>query len=134
MLHECMLVGWCDVLGVQFAPRVGRPIPAVRRAIAVELKLKKIAEVIAQASANRYAVHESWAAMPAALCDRMRPDTLAKFEKAGVGLLQVDDAVAVLVKPIVMSAESWRIQNVDDVYRKRWWSGSRRAVRRERKQ
>ncbi len=89
--------GIVDLIGLRYAPRVGVGIPPAEL-IAVELKMSKIAEVLRQATLNRYAHDLSWAAMPRDFCDRMRPATLEKFRAAGIGLLAVDgDQIEVLL-------------------------------------
>lgn len=80
----------CDVVGARFGERTGRAIPPVDSCIAVELKLSDVAEVIRQAKHNQEGAGKSYAAMPAAFADRMRPRTLDKFRNVGVGLLSVD--------------------------------------------
>ena len=98
-VHETHLRHRCDVIGVQFANRVGRSIPDVVLAVAVELKLTDVAGVIRQAGENLHYVHESYAAMPAERCDVMRPATLQKFADWGVGLLAVSpEEVQVLIR------------------------------------
>ena len=67
--------------------------------IAVELKLDDIAEVLRQATNNRYVVPWSYAAMPDATCERMRQATLQRFEEQGIGLLSVGERVRVFVPP-----------------------------------
>ncbi|NQT40249.1 MAG: hypothetical protein HQ581_22340 [Planctomycetes bacterium] len=89
--------GPCDVIGARFEPRTGRAIPHAT-VYAVELKLSKIAEVIRQATRNRHVADYSYAAMPAAFCERMLSKSLAGFATSGVGLLAVGDrSVAVIV-------------------------------------
>lgn len=67
--------------------------------VAVELKIRDIAEVLYQARTNRSA-HESWAAMPAEKVYRMRKASVHSFVNEGIGLLSVDgDTVRVCVEP-----------------------------------
>lgn len=88
--HECLLGGYCDLIGFRFAPRVGRRIPPLEYVVAVELKVRDIAGVIRQAKSNRHYANESYAAMPRERCIRMRQPTLERFLSAGIGLLRVD--------------------------------------------
>jgi hypothetical protein len=109
-----MLSGYCDVVGVRFAERIGRPIPPVLLAVAVELKLTNVAAVIRQARYNLHFAHESYCAMPNTRCAKMLPATLERFRAARVGLLSVSvDQVEVLIK----SGEGkWQ-----DRYRRKLW-------------
>ncbi len=125
-VYELLLGGYCDMVGLRFAERVGRPIPALLEVVAVELKLVRIAEVLDQAKNNRPHAHESYAAMPADRCARMLGATLAEFERAGVGLLSIGDVVDVMIKP-VGTPEGARTE----WYRKRWWARMRRDERRQ---
>lgn len=98
--HESTILGNADVVGVRFALRTGRLIPAVELAVAVELKVRDIATAIRQARHHTWYVHESYVAMPGDRCDKMRPRTLARFRVARVGLLAVDgERLKILVQP-----------------------------------
>ena len=87
--HECLIGGYCDVIGCLWDERVGRSIPQLLETIAVELKMRKISEVISQAKGNHYHINLSYCAMPAGFVARMRPQSKKKFRDAGVGLLSV---------------------------------------------
>lgn len=114
VLHEVLMLGNCDVVGVRFSERTGRLIPSVELAVAVELKVADVASVIWQAQEHVKCVHESYAAMPGLRCDAMRSVTLNRFRAAGVGLLAIDSGhVEVIVIP--------RTGNWDERLRKRLW-------------
>lgn len=99
-VFEVCLSGCCDIVGANFAERIGRRVPEIRQTCAVELKLHDIAGVLQQAKGNCWHVNYSWAAMPKARISKCRPQTLRQFEDAGVGLLAVDgDAVEVVIQP-----------------------------------
>ena len=124
VIYEFLFSGYCDMVGVLFADQVGRRIPPVIRAIAVELKLADVAGVIRQAKSNRHYVHASYAAMPRWRVLKMRPATIQKFVDAGVGLLSVGTDVDVIVVPGPPLSHG-----SSDRLRKRWWS---RIVRDDR--
>ncbi len=90
--RECMIGGWCDVIGSMWGTRHGRARPALLETIAIELKLRDIGCVIAQAKGNHHHTTRSYAAMPLDFCKRMRPSSFAKFTDAGVGLLGVHES------------------------------------------
>ena len=114
--HECMFSGYCDVIGFEFASRVGRSIPPLKRVIAVELKMSNVRAVIQQARNNKYVVSASYAAMPSFRCAKMRETTLKKFKAAGVGLLSVNgDEVTTLIEP------EWQDAAPALNSPKRWW-------------
>jgi hypothetical protein len=93
--------GICDVVGVRFAERTGRRIPAIDSLVAVELKLDDVAGVLDQCYNNRLAVHESYAAMPTERIERMRPETIRRFTLQSIGLLAVAPSgdVEVVIPP-----------------------------------
>lgn len=93
--------GYADIVGFRFGERFGRNLPPLEAVCVVELKLTKIAEVIAQADSNRVYIAASWCAMPSDFVEKMRPQTLDKFKDAGVGLLAVSSAkVEQVILPI----------------------------------
>jgi len=97
--HEVMMGGYCDLVGFRFGSRPGRRIPSLDLIVAVELKIRDIAGALYQARTNRSA-HESWVAMPAEKCYKMRQASVHSFIDEGIGLLSVDgDAVRVCVEP-----------------------------------
>lgn len=70
--------------------RAGGRRPLVRRIVAVELKLRKVSEVLRQAAENRAFADESFVALPAELAARLRRDgRLGEFRALGVGVLAV---------------------------------------------
>ena len=89
--YELMVSGYADMLGFEFAERIGRPIPNLMRVVVIELKLRDVRGVIRQAVTNKYHIEESWTAMPEDFCLRMDGPTLDLFIEAGVGLLSVPD-------------------------------------------
>ena len=97
--HEVMVCGYCDLIGCLWKKRDGRRIPTMLEIMTVELKIKDIKGVLAQAVANcRYAEY-SYAAMPIQKCESMRFTTKQRFEKRGVGLLSVSHCVEIIVAP-----------------------------------
>jgi hypothetical protein len=64
--------------------------PLYRRIVAVELKLSRISEALAQASSNQTFTTESYVALPSALAHRVAKSVRAdQFRKKGIGLLAV---------------------------------------------
>lgn len=78
-----------DIVAGIFGERVGRRIPPLLDCIAIELKLNDVLGVLRQASRNRGSVEQSFAAMPASRCARLKPKHIAAFVSDGVGLLSV---------------------------------------------
>jgi hypothetical protein len=96
--HESGIFANADVVGVRFAERTGRAIPALEKVIVVELKLRDIAAVRGQARVHTQYPVQSYAAMPGDRVRRMKPGTLNEFRYDRVGLLAVDgDQVTVVV-------------------------------------
>lgn len=120
--HEKTMYHAVDVIGVLFAPRTSRRIPAVEKIVAVELKLTDVAGVIRQAVANRICSNESYAAMPGPRVKKMQGRTRDKFRKAGVGLLSVDGGKVWCVidsgpRNTTIDAGDWRVRTLH----KRLW-------------
>lgn len=107
VLHECVAMGNCDVVGVRFAERHGRRIPPLENLITIELKMRDVAGVIRQAEKHVGVANGSFAAMPLERCQRMRDSTRERFWQAGVGLLAVDAWGA---RVIVLAAERCPLQ------------------------
>lgn len=99
--YELMITGYADVIGFEFAERIGRPIPQLQRAVVVELKLWDVKGVIRQARTNKYRIGESWAAMPKDFCDKMSRVWYDRFVLEGIGLLSVDEEeeVRIVIRP-----------------------------------
>jgi hypothetical protein len=99
--YERMICGgFCDVVGVKWEHRTSHRKPELHELVCVELKLKKIAEVLRQAKTNLYECHLSYCAMPTDFVDRMRPKSTHTFEELGIGLLSVDgDTVTEVITP-----------------------------------
>jgi len=98
--HEVSVSGgWCDLVGVLWADRVGRRIPPIMLIMAVELKITDVAGVLYQARGNLENCDFSYAAMPAERCEKMRPATLRMFTDAGIGLLSVNSGVRTVIPP-----------------------------------
>jgi len=114
-----------DIVAGRFAERVGRRIPALLDAVAVELKLSDVNGVLAQAVRNRGCVERSFAAIPASKCEKLRPKSIAAFAAEGVGLLSVRrDGL-----DVILAAQ--RSAGTDDrVYRNLW---RRSGLARKRK-
>jgi hypothetical protein len=120
--HEIQYFGYCDVTGIIYAPRTSRRIPKAERVIAVELKLRDISGVLAQAVSNKHFVDESYAAMPAAVCARMRDKSKGHFAAEGVGLLSVDgDTVSVAIPP-----EDNHVRKLGERLTRNLWAAVRR--------
>jgi len=115
--HECLVGGWCDVIGCMWSERIGRRRPELLEMICVELKMLKISDVIYQAHGNHYHCNLSYCAMPKRTVDRMRAKTIDKFISAKVGLLSVKDYD---VKTIVFS--QYRNEQPHTIFRDRLWS------------
>lgn len=115
--HECMIGGYCDVIGCMWSERVGREKPELLEMICVELKMRDITGVILQARGNHYHCNLSYCAMPADFCGRMKLDSVEKFHTAGVGLLAVEDDK---VELIIYS--DYHNDMPDEVFRKRLWN------------
>ena len=124
VIYEFLMCGYCDMVGVRFDERVGRAVPRAIDAMAVELKLRDVTGVIAQAEANRAVVRVSYAAMPAETVAKMPHRTLERFRQAGVGLLAVGADVESRIAPG---------QPLPDMtlryFSRRWWN---RIVRDKR--
>jgi len=88
--HECMVGGYCDLIGSKWGKRVGKRRPKLNEVMAVELKLRDIKGVIEQAKSNHRHVNKSFAAMPLDFCRRMRMSSRDKFDEAGIGLIGID--------------------------------------------
>jgi hypothetical protein len=124
--HECLLAGYCDVIGFRFHPRTGRPVPPLDCAVAVELKMSNVRQVIMQARWNRPYVNASFAAMPRDRCDRMRPDTLDKFRHAEVGLLAVEAGQVDVVIPAAWENDGRAARRA-----KTWWRWHLRNLKKQ---
>lgn len=97
-MHVPPYGGLCDVVAFRFGDRIGRRVPPVTLSMAIELKLYDVKEVIHQARRNSHFVNVSFAAMPAAVCDRLRARCrLREFSGNGIGLLAVSDTVEIVV-------------------------------------
>ena len=87
---ELMIWHSADIVAGKYGARPNpHRRPPLLESLAIELKLSRISDVLAQAKINRGGVDWSYAAMPADVCNSMRQDTLNKFVFAGVGLLSV---------------------------------------------
>ncbi len=76
-------------------------LPYHERLVAVELKLRRIDEAVAQARRNKAITAESYVALPAIIAERVAfTERRLGFEESGVGLLSVqDDICAELIPP-----------------------------------
>jgi len=129
VFHECVVThGICDIVGVRFAPRTGRRIPPLVWSVAVELKLARIGEVIAQARGNMYGVCASFAAMPADRCRRMTRNSTLAFVGAGIGLLSVDVAAGTVkscISPVAVN------DGREQQHAPRWWRWHKRNEKKQ---
>ncbi len=119
-LWEAYLCQNADLVGVRFAPRVGRAIPPIEQCIVVELKMRDIAGVLRQAKRHRngYPV-ESYAAMPSGFVARMRDASIERFRASGVGLLSVHGgAVDVVVAADVRDDKEWGVYRPKRLWRR----------------
>ena len=107
---ECMVAGYCDVVACKWSERVGRRIPTLLDAIAIELKISNIASVISQSHWNLYHVNASYAAMPLEFCRKMKNKSLEAFKDKGVGLLGVDTEIRE-VTTIIESKRNLKCEN-----------------------
>ena len=115
--HECLIGGYCDVIGCMWDQRDGRKPPSLLEMICVELKMRRIQEVISQAKGNHYHCNMSFCAMPAGFCERIAQRTRQKFIDACVGLLAVDG------KNVTVEIEStYNNWMPHEVFRKRLWA------------
>jgi hypothetical protein len=64
-------------------------VPLHKRIVAVELKLSRTSEVLAQAASHRAFASESYVAMPSKIAERAAESRSAEFDVAGVGILSV---------------------------------------------
>lgn len=81
----------CDLVGFEFHGR------SIKRMVAVELKLKNVAEVIRQCQRHLSKATEVWAALPPFNWHNLDVERLH-----GVGLLEVRDAkVTELIRPVI---------------------------------
>ena len=123
--YEILLSGWCDLVGCKWAERVGRRIPTILEAMAIELKLDDIGGAIYQAKWNlRIGASRSYAAMPLARIDRMRPATIRRFGNEGIGLLGVSP------DEITIITESTQNETISSQVAKRLWNAKLRYARR----
>lgn len=123
--HECLVGGYCDVIGCKWSERIGRKPPDLLEMICIELKMKKTQEVIAQAKGNHWHCNMSFCAMPADFIKKMLPKSRRKFIDGGVGLLAVDgDKVSVEIYPV------YKNEMPHEVFRKRLWAFKLRDARR----
>jgi len=110
----------CDVVGVKFAERTGRRIPAIETVIAVELKVNDLAGVRRQTAANGPYAHYSWAALPAERVLRMAKRSLASFLSKGIGILAVDVAAGTV--EMYQYTFSWTMTpEISDRRRRNFW-------------
>jgi hypothetical protein len=125
--HECLVGGYCDVIGCQWSERVGRKKPDLLEMICIELKLRDIKGVIAQAKGNHYHANLSYCAMPFDFCRKMQPKSRQKFIDAGIGLLSVFEDI---VEIEILSDYKNKMPHV--VFRDRLWNFKLRNDRRNK--
>ena len=123
--HECMISGYCDVIGCLWGDRIGRKPPTLLEMVCIELKMRDIGDVISQAQSNHYHANLSYCAMPIDICTVMRPQSILKFSHAGVGLLSVDNES---IKIIIYS--NYKNKPPHEIFRKRLWAFKLRDEKR----
>ena len=123
--HECLVGGHCDVIGCMWSERQGRRKPDLLEMICVELKMRDMVGVIDQAVGNHFHSNLSYCAMPQSFIRRMRPQSVYKFIRAGVGLLSVEKEQ---VRVIVYSQYVNKMPH--EIYRNRLWNYKLRSDRR----
>ena len=115
-LWESKIFQNADVVGVRFGRRVGRAIPPLELVVVVESKIKDVAGVLSQAECHVGRCTESLVAMPAEHVAKMKPDTLLRFGRKGIGLLAVDAEVRLVIPPRLCQSP---LHNID--LRRRLW-------------
>ncbi len=99
---EFFLWHTADIVAGRYGERpAARRKPPLLQTVAVELKIRDVAGVIGQAGSNADLTDQSFCAMPAARCAKMRPGTAERFRVAGVGLLSVGDEIREIIEPSV---------------------------------
>jgi hypothetical protein len=74
--------------------------PLHERVVAVELKLSRVSEALAQAITHRVFATESYVAMPSTIADRLVKSTRSsEFRKAGVGVVAVNRRTCKILLP-----------------------------------
>ncbi len=82
-------------------------MPYHEQLVAVELKLRRVDEALAQARRHKAITPESYVGMPAVIAERVAfTDRRAEFEAAGVGLISVQDGVCKVLIPPSISEET----------------------------
>lgn len=110
-----------DIVGGRFGQRIGRRVPPLLEAVAVELKMIDSGGVLKQAINNRRFVERSFAAMPAERCAKLNRKSTERFISEGVGLLAVAEDYVVEMIPATRS-----IGTNEHTYKNLW-----RKLRRE---
>lgn len=120
VLHETLMgAGYCDLYGVIFYERRTRAIPNVYNAIAIELKINNVADVIRQATKNRYFSELSYAAMPDWRCEKMTVKSRNNFRRNQIGLLSVNEfEVKEIIDPIPWN---WLDERMDIKFLRKIW-------------
>lgn len=82
-------------------------MPYHEQLVAVELKLRRVDEALAQARRHKAITAESYVGMPAIIAERIAfTERRSEFEAAGVGLLSVQDESCKVVIPPDLSGET----------------------------
>jgi hypothetical protein len=82
-------------------------MPYHEQLVAVELKLRRVDEALAQARRHKAITAESYVGMPAVIAERVAfTERRADFEAAGVGLISVQDSACEVLIPPDFSAET----------------------------
>lgn len=97
VIHEILIGGYCDILGVRFETRIGRRIPNIVDTIAIELKLTNLSQALSQAKTYSHYVTRAYVAMPEDRINHMRGSTIAKVQETGIGLISVKNHLVTVV-------------------------------------
>jgi hypothetical protein len=82
-------------------------MPFHEQLVAVELKLRRVDEALAQARRHKAITAESYVGMPAVIAERVAfTERRSEFEDAGVGLLSVQDGICKVLIPPDLSAKT----------------------------
>jgi len=98
--HECYTFNYCDVVGFKFCNRKGRKIPELKSIVTIELKINDIKGVMSQCRSHRKKSNYVYAAMPDEKVEKMKYETIRKFQEQGIGLISVGNWVKIRVESL----------------------------------
>lgn len=89
--YECVheISDAVDVVVFKFEPRTGRPIPSLKRVMAIELKLTDWKRVVVQAGRHRWKFSETYIAMPKSFIERNIYKIMPICKAEGIGVISV---------------------------------------------